>query len=151
MKQWKVLPFLLPSVVWLFSIWACSAPMPLFSACETVVCCLSFMPRFPRLAGLWMLRIRIGPVLERMLSVATICWRVIMLEFGIPKLLPYSLILEGRWGFENAWFQFFCIFSFSVLLFLLVVFSYSHLNHSQLAPFPILLQLPSPLLLHPQS
>ena len=38
-----------------------------------------------------------------------------------------------------------------MLLFLLVVFSYSNLNHSQLAPFRTLLQLPSPLLLNPQS
>ena len=45
----------------------------------------------------------------------------------------------------------FLYFSFSVLLFLLVVFSYSNLNHSQLAPFRTLLQLPSPLLLNPQS
>ena len=35
-------------------------------------------------------------------------------------------------------------FSFSVLLFLLIAFSYSFLNRSQLALFCILLQLPSP-------
>ena len=40
----------------------------------------------------------------------------------------------------------FLYFSFSILWFLLFVFSYSHLNCLQLDPFRILLQLPNPLL-----
>ena len=41
-------------------------------------------------------KVQIEPVLEGILSVATICWRVIVLEIAIPKLLPYSWIPEGR-------------------------------------------------------
>ena len=104
--------FILSSVVWLFSFWACPPPMPLFTTSETVDCCLSFMPRFPRLAGVWMLGIWIGPVLEEILPTATTCWRVIVLEISIPKLWPYSWIPEGRWGFQSVWFHFFCIFLF---------------------------------------
>ena len=89
--------------------------MPLLTAPKAVVCRLSLMPRFPRLAGLWMLGILTGPVLEGILSTATTCWRLIVFEIGIPTLLPYSWILEGRWGFENASFHFFCIFSFQCL------------------------------------
>ena len=90
-----------------------------FTTCETVVCCLRFTPRFPRLPGIWMLGVQIWPVLERILSVVTTCWRIIVLEFGIPKLLPYSWIPEGRWGFESAWFWFFCIFIFQCSCFCL--------------------------------
>ena len=80
------------------------------------------MPRFPRLVGIWMLVVRIRPVLEGILSAATTCWRVIVLEIGILKLLPYSWISEGRWVFESAQFWFFCIFLFQCTRF---CFSYS--------------------------
>ena len=100
--------FILSFVVWLFSFWTCPSPTPLFTTSETVVCCFSFAPRFPRLARIWMLGIRIGSVLERILSTA----RVIGLEIGIPKLLLYSWILKSRWGFESAWFWVFCILLF---------------------------------------
>ena len=46
------------------------------------------------------------------LSAANTCWRVFVLEIDIPKLLPYLWIPEGRWGFESAWFWFFCIILF---------------------------------------
>ena len=49
--------FILSSVVWLFSFWVCPSPMPLFNTSETVVWCLSFTPRFPRLAEIWMLEV----------------------------------------------------------------------------------------------
>ena len=41
-------------VVWLFSFWAYPSPIPLFTTSKAVACCLSFTPRFPRLAGIWM-------------------------------------------------------------------------------------------------
>ena len=34
--------------------------------------------------------------IEVILSAASTCWRVIVLEIGIPKLLPYLWIPEGR-------------------------------------------------------
>ena len=37
-----------------------------------------------------MLGLQIGHVLEGILSAATTCWGVTMLEISIPKLLPYS-------------------------------------------------------------
>ena len=111
--------FILSSVVWLFSFWACPSPMPLFTTSETVVCCLSFTTRFPRLAGIWILGIRIGPVLEGILCAATTFWRVIVLEISILKMLPYSWIPEGRWGFESTWIRFFCIFLFQCSCFLI--------------------------------
>ena len=98
---------------------ACPSPMPLITTSEAVICCLNFTPRFPRLAGIWMLGVPIRPVLEGILSAATTCWRVIVLEIGISKLLSYSWILEGRWGFESAWFWFFCIFLFQCSCFCL--------------------------------
>ena len=123
--------------------------MTLLTTSETVVWCLSFTPRFPRLGRIWMLGIRIWPVLEVILLIATTCWRVVVIEIGSPKLLTYSWILGSRWGFESTWFWYFC-FSFSVLLCLLVVFSYNHPNCSQVSLFLILLQLPSALLLNMQ-
>ena len=108
----KVLPFILFFLLCLISFWACPSPTSLFTTSETVAYCLSFMSSFPRLAGIWMLGIHIGSVLEGMVSAATTCWRVIVFEIGIPKLLPYSWIPEGRWGFESAWFWFFCILLF---------------------------------------
>ena len=91
----KVLPFILFFLLCLISFWACPSPTSLFTTSETVAYCLSFMSSFPRLAGIWMLGIHIGSVLEGMLPAATTCWRVIVLEIGIPKLLPYSWIPEG--------------------------------------------------------
>ena len=101
------------------SFWACPSPMPLLTTSEAVIYCLGFMPRSPRFAGIWMFGVRIRPVLERILSAATTCCRVIVLEIGIPKLLPYSWIPKGRWGFESAWFWFFCIFLFQCSCFCL--------------------------------
>ena len=97
-------------MVWLFSFSACSSPVHLFTTSETVVWCLGFTPRFTRLAGIWLLGMQTGPVLEGIVSVATTFWKVIVLEIAIPKLLPYSWIPEGRWGFESYWFWFFCGF-----------------------------------------
>ena len=76
-------------------------------------------------------------------AATTTCWRIVVFEIHIPKLLPYSWITEGRWGFESTLFRFFC-FSFSVLLFLFVIFSYIHLDRPQSAPLGSLLQLGSP-------
>ena len=66
-----------------------------------------------------MLGVRIRPVLEGILSDATTCWRVIVLEIGILKLLPYSWIPEDRWWFESSWLWFFCIFLFQCSCFCL--------------------------------
>ena len=77
---------------------------------------------------------------------ATLCWRVVVFQIGIPKLLPYSWIPEEARVWKYVILSFLC-FSFSMLLFLLIVFYYSHLNSSQSAHFHILLQLSSPLLL----
>ena len=101
------------------SLWACPSPMPLLTTSEAVIYRLVFMPKSPRFAGIWMLGVRIWPVLERILSAATTCWRVIVLEICIPKLLPYSWIPGGRWGFESAWFWFFCIFLYQCSCFCL--------------------------------
>ena len=135
----------------LFSFRACPSPMPLLTTSRTVVFCLSSMPRFPRLAGIWMLVILIVPAFEGILPAATTCWRVVVPEIGIPKLLPYLWIPESRCGLESIWFQFFCVFLFQCSCFcLLVVFSYNHLNCFQNALFRILLQLPRLLLLNSQ-
>ena len=63
----------------LFSFRACPSPMSLLTTSKTVVFCLSFMPRFPRLTEIWMLGIRIVPAFEEILSAATTCWRVVVL------------------------------------------------------------------------
>ena len=61
-----------------------------------------FHAKVSKIGWIWLLMMRIGPVLEGILSVATTFWRVIELEIGILKLLPYSRIPEGRWGCLKA-------------------------------------------------
>ena len=119
----------------LFSFRACPFHMPLLSTSQTVVFCLSLMPRFSTLAAIWMLGIRIVPAFEGILSTAITCWWVVVLEIGILKLLAYSWIPERRCELKSIWFQFFCVFLFQCSCFcLLVVFSCNHLSCFQLAP-----------------
>ena len=94
-----------------------------------------------------MLRIRIKPALERILSAATAFLRVIVLEIGIQKLLPYSWIPEGRRGFD---------FNFSVFFFFNALVSARRilLQPSESPPigsFWYSTTTAQPLLLNPQS
>ena len=62
-----------------------------------------------------MLGVPIRPVLEGILSAATTCWRVIVLEISIPKALPIRGFQRVDEGLKALDFDFCVFFFFSAL------------------------------------
>ena len=90
--------------------------MPLLTTSEAIICCLGFTPRFPRLAGIWMLGVQIRPVLEGILSAATTCWRVIVIEMAFRNCCPIRGFRRVDEGLKALDFDFSVFFFFSALV-----------------------------------
>ena len=130
--------------------WSMPISNAVFTTSETVVCCLRFTPRFPRLAGIWMLGVQIRPVLEGILSAATTCWRVIVIEMAFRNCCPIRGFRRVDEGLKALDFDFSVFFFFSALVSACRILLQSS-ESLPIGSFCILLQLPSPLMLNPQS